>query len=210
MSATAVEHPYDSERDALLKAANRIMEQLPGHRVEILEGNIIVAPPADGPHADALTTLMLPFLTAGLHDGESKVLQGIGLWLTTGPADYAVPDLAVIDGDYAEHEIENNCYDPVCFRLVVEVTSSNHSNDLKTKVRAYAQAKIPVYLVVDRKNVRVHLLTDPDGDDYGSHTLYAAGQQLTLPDSIGAKVTLDAAALLQAGGCLVTAPDGTA
>ncbi|MEU7554249.1 hypothetical protein AB0B01_18260 [Streptomyces sp. NPDC044571] len=57
------------------------------------------------------------------------------------------------------------------------------------------------------KNVRVHLLTDPVGEGYDHHTLYAAGRQLTLPDSIGAKVTLDAAALLEAGGCRVAGPD---
>ncbi|MGW6685947.1 Uma2 family endonuclease, partial [Streptomyces sp. NPDC054961] len=92
---------------------------------------------------------------------------------------------------------------------IMEVTSSHHSNDLKTKVRAYAQAGIPVYVIVDRKNVRVHLLTDPVGEGYDQHTLYAAGQRLTLPDSIGAKVTLDAAALLEAGGRLTTTPDAT-
>ncbi|MET9957691.1 Uma2 family endonuclease [Streptomyces sp. NPDC006326] len=209
MSAAAVEHPHDDDSYTLLRAANRIMEQLPGHRVEILEGNIIVAPPADGPHASALTTLMIPFLAAGLHGEESEVLQSLGLWLPTGPADYAVPDLAVVDADYANHETENNCYEPVCFRLVLEVTSSNHSNDLKTKVRAYAQAGIPVYVIVDRKNVRVHLLTDPVGEGYDSHTLYAPGRQLTLPDSIGAKVTLDAGALLEAGGCRIAGPDAT-
>ncbi|MFG2877827.1 Uma2 family endonuclease [Streptomyces sp. NPDC048337] len=201
MSAAAVEHPYDSERNELLRAAKRISEQLPGHRVEILEGNISVSPPADGPHADALTTLMLPFLAAGLHGSESRVLQATGVWLPTGPADYAIPDLAVVDADYRDHEVESSCYEPACFRLVVEVTSSNHSNDLKTKVRTYAQAKIPVYVIVDRKNGRVHLLTDPIGDGYDHHTLYAPAQQLTLPDSIGAKVTLDAGELLEAGGC---------
>ncbi|CAM5565532.1 hypothetical protein SAVIM338S_04727 [Streptomyces avidinii] len=209
MSAAAVEHPHDGDSYSLLMTANRIMEQLPGHRVEILEGNIIVAPPADGPHARTLTTLMIPFLAAGLRGEKSEVLQGIGLWLPTGPADYAVPDLAVVDADYPEHEAENNCYAPGCFRLVLEVTSSNHSNDLKTKVRSYAQAGIPVYVIVDRKNVRVHLLTGPVGEGYDHHTLYAAGQQLVLPDSIGAKVTLDATTLLEAGGCLATAPDST-
>ncbi|MFE2284133.1 Uma2 family endonuclease [Streptomyces sp. NPDC059443] len=208
MSAAAVEHPHDGDY-ALLMSANRIMEQLPGHRVEILEGNIILTPPADGPHASALTALMIPFLAAGLHGEGSEVLQAIGLWLPTGPVDYAVPDLAVVDADYPDHETENNCYEPACFRLVLEVTSSNHSNDLKVKVRAYAQAGIPVYVIVDRRNVRVHLLTNPVGEGYDNHRLYAPGQQLTLPDSIGAKVTLDAADLLKAGGCPVAAPGVT-
>ncbi|WP_228181862.1 hypothetical protein [Streptomyces anulatus] len=89
MSAAAVEHPCDDEPETLLETANRLTEQLPGHRVEIIGGLVTVAPPTDGPHADALTTLMVPFLSAGLHGEESRVLQGIGLWLPGGPEDYA-------------------------------------------------------------------------------------------------------------------------
>ncbi|MEV8534503.1 Uma2 family endonuclease [Streptomyces sp. NPDC051211] len=199
MSAAAVEHPFDNGPASLLETADLIMERLPGYRVEIIEGNITVAPPANGPHASVLTSLMIPFLAAGLHGPDSEVLQGIGLWLPSGPADYAIPDLAVVDSDLLEHEAEFNCYDPACFRLVVEVTSSNYNNDLKNKVRVYAQAAIPVYVIVDRRSDRVHVLTDPADGEYGSHTLYAAGQQVTLPDSVGAKVTLDVAELLAAG-----------
>ncbi|AVZ75060.1 hypothetical protein SLUN_25610 [Streptomyces lunaelactis] len=204
MSAAAVEHHMpcdDDEPPTLLESANELMERLPGYRVEIIGGNIIVAPPADGPHARALTKLMRPFITAGLDDGETEVLQAIGLWLPTGPEDYAIPDLVVVDADFDEHLIENNSYDPACFRLVLEVTSSNYNNDLKNKVAAYAEAAIPVYVIVDRKNDRVHLLTDPVPGEatYENHTLHARGHQATLPDSIGAKVTLDVTALLQAG-----------
>lgn len=199
MSAAAVEHPCDGEPESLLETANSLMEQHPGYRVEIIGGVITVAPPPDGPHADALTTLMIPFLAAGLHGEETRVLQGIGLWLPGGPEDYAIPDLAVVDADFDEHPAENNCYDPAVFRLVLEVTSSNYNNDLRNKVAAYADAKIPVYVIVDRKHGRVHVLTEPMGGGYDSHQVYAPGQTVTLPDSIGAPVTLDVAELIRAG-----------
>ncbi|MFC5802580.1 Uma2 family endonuclease [Streptomyces formicae] len=205
MSAASVEHtPYDAcddEPPTLLETASELMEQHPGYRVEIIGGVITVAPPADGPHARALTKLMRPFITAGLDDGETSVLQAIGLWLPAGPEDYAIPDLAVVDADIDEHLIEHNCYDPLCFRLVLEVTSSNHANDLKHKVAAYAEAAIPVYVIVNRKNERIHLLTDPVPGEatYKNHTLHARGHQVTLPDSVGAKVTLDVTELLEAG-----------
>ncbi|MFG2559349.1 Uma2 family endonuclease [Streptomyces sp. NPDC048496] len=199
MSAAAVEHPCDGEPESLLETANRLMEQNPGYRVEIIGGVITVTPPPDGPHARALTKLMRPFLAAGLDDGETEVLQGIGLWLPGGPEDYAIPDLSVVDADLDEHVIENNCYDPAVFRLVLEVTSSNYNNDLRNKVTAYAEAKIPVYVIVNRKHGRVHVLTEPIADGYGSHQVYAPGQQVTLPASIGAEVTLDVADLLKAG-----------
>ncbi|MFI7890333.1 Uma2 family endonuclease [Streptomyces sp. CACIS-1.16CA] len=199
MSAAAVEHPCDDEPETLLETANRLTEQLPGHRVEIIGGVITVAPPADGPHARALTKLMRPFISAGLDDGESEVLQGVGLWLPGGPQDFAIPDLVVVDADFDDHLIKNNSYDPACFRLVLEVTSGNYQNDLRNKVTAYAQAKIPVYVIVDRKHGRVHVLTEPLPAGYDRHEVYAPGQQAPLPASIGAEVSLDVDEIVRAG-----------
>jgi Uma2 family endonuclease len=197
MSAAAVERAHEDR--PLIAEANRIMDRLPGYRVEIIGGQIIVSPPPDGPHAEVLTDLMLPFVASGLHGTESKVLQGVGLWLPTGTEDYAIPDLLVVDADYRDHYVENNCYDPVCFRLVLEVTSSNYRTDLRDKVKAYAAAKIPVYVIIDRKHQRLHVLTNPTGDDYESHRPHSPGEVVTLPKSIGAEVTLDVAEILKAG-----------
>ncbi|MFI8926395.1 Uma2 family endonuclease [Streptomyces sp. NPDC053474] len=197
MSAASVEQPHDDR--PLIAEANRLRDRNPGYRVEIIGGQILVTPPADGPHAVALTDLMIPFLSAGLHTTDSKVVQAIGLWLPTGVEDFAIPDLAVVDADYGDHYIENNCYDPTVFRLVLEVTSSNYQTDLRTKVSAYAEAKVPVYVIVDRKHQRLHVLTDPAADGYASHQVHAPGQMVALPDSIGAKVSLDVTALLEAG-----------
>ncbi|MGW5035783.1 Uma2 family endonuclease [Streptomyces nigra] len=197
MSAASVERPH-SERP-LIAEANHLMDRNPGYRVEIIKGQLLVSPPPDGPHADALTELMLPFVSAGLHGTESRLLQGIGLWLPTAAEDYAIPDLSLVDADYKDHLTENSCYDPMCFRLVVEVTSSNYRTDLRTKVAAYAEAKIPVYVIVDRKHQRLHVLTEPAEDTYANHRPHAPGEIVTLPDSIGAKVTLDVAAVLEAG-----------
>ncbi|WP_326767030.1 Uma2 family endonuclease [Streptomyces sp. NBC_01591] len=199
MSAAAVEHPCDGEPESLLDTANSLMEQHPGYRVEIIGGVITVAPSPDAPHARVLTKVMRPFIAAGLDDGEAEVLQGIGVWLPGGPADYAIPDLAVVDADLDEHLVENNCYDPAVFRLVLEVTSSNYNNDLRNKVAAYSEAKIPVYVIIDRRHGRVHVLTEPMGGGYDSHQVYAPGQTVTLPESIGAPVTLDVDKLVQAG-----------
>ncbi|MFC9297214.1 Uma2 family endonuclease [Streptomyces sp. NPDC057011] len=202
MSAAAVEHPFADEPSGdLLRTAKRITELFPGYRVEIIGGVISVAPPPDFRHARILTKLMRPFYEADLSGSDTEIAQGVGVWLPGGPEDYAVPDFVLVDADIEDHYISENCYDPACFRLVLEVTSSNFNNDLRTKVRAYAEAAIPVYVVVDRKNNRLHVLTDPVDGEYANHTLYAPGQQVTLPDSIGAKVTLDAGELLKAGGC---------
>ncbi|MGW4570565.1 Uma2 family endonuclease [Streptomyces tendae] len=197
MSAASVELPHGDL--PLIAEANRLMERNPGYRVEIIGGQLLVTPPPDGPHSRALTKLMRPFITAGLDDGETEVRQGIGLWLPMDADDYAIPDLAIVDADIDDHLVENNCYDPVCFRLVLEVTSSNWKNDLKAKVTAYAAAMVPVYVIVDRKHQRLHVLTDPDCADYSTHRVHSPGETVTLPDSLGAEVTLDVGEVLAAG-----------
>ncbi|MFE4666309.1 Uma2 family endonuclease [Streptomyces sp. NPDC056716] len=197
MSAASIERPHGDR--PLTAEANRLMDRLPGYRVEIIGGKLLVTPPPDGAHARALTKLMRPFIAAGLDDNETNVLQGIGLWLPTGTEDYAIPDLVVVDSDFEDHFAENNSYDPVCFRLVLEVTSSNYRSDLRDKVKAYALSKIPVYVILDRKHQRLHVLTNPTGDDYESHRPYSPGEMATLPGSIGADITLDVDALLKAG-----------
>ncbi|MFF5843524.1 Uma2 family endonuclease [Streptomyces massasporeus] len=200
MSAASVEQPFhDEEPVTLTTIADEIMERHPGYRVEIIGGHLLVTPSPDAPHARALTSLMIPFIAAGLHSGETEVLQNVGLWLPTGAEDYAIPDLVVVDADIDDHLVENNAYDPACFRLVLEVTSGNWKDDLKTKVAAYAEAKVPVYVVVDRKHQRLHVLTDPVGSTYENHRPHASGELVTLPDSIGAKVTLDVTEILKAG-----------
>ncbi|MEU8448806.1 hypothetical protein ACIRIR_10610 [Streptomyces globisporus] len=91
MPVATADHPGTDEPKPLVEAANRLMDRLPGYRVEIIDGMLSVAPLRDGPHADALTTVMLPLLSAGLSNGDTEVevLQGIGLWLPSGPEYYA-------------------------------------------------------------------------------------------------------------------------
>ncbi|MDI3423863.1 Uma2 family endonuclease [Streptomyces luteolus] len=204
MSAAPIEYQYPGRpaapgRLTLLDEANRLMERNPGYRVEIIEGQITMTPPPDAAHARALSRLRRPFVAAGLDGGETEVFEGIGLWLPTGAEDFAIPDLSIVDADVDDHLVENNCYDPVCFRLVLEVTSSNYRADLRTKVAAYGDAKVPVYLIVDRKHQRLHTLTEPLASGYDNHQVYAPGQTVTLPESIGAEVTLDVAEILTAG-----------
>ncbi|NEC10597.1 Uma2 family endonuclease [Streptomyces sp. SID7909] len=206
MSTAGVGRLADDERE-LLATADRLADLHPGYRIEVIGGVVTVAPLRDGPHADALTSAMIALFEAGLGGEETEVLQGIGLWLPSGPEDYAIPDLALVDGDFDEHLIEYNCYDPAVFRMVLEVTSSNYNLDLRHKVAAYAEAKIPVYVILDRRHGRVHVLTEPLGSSYDRHEVYAPGQQAPLPASIGAEVSLDVAELIQAGRAKPRTPD---
>ncbi|MFC5887111.1 Uma2 family endonuclease [Kitasatospora sp. CM 4170] len=188
MSAAAVEEPM--EQPTLLEAAELIANQFAGHRVEIVGSQITVTPPPNASHGKSLSRLMRVLFAAGLDGDEVEVLQNVGIWLPDGPSDYAVPDLSIVDADIDDHLIEYNCYDPAIFRLVLEVTSSNLSDDLKKKPFAYASAGVPVYVIVDRTNQRVMVLTDPEDGEYRVHAVHHPGQSFTLPESIGAAVTL--------------------
>ncbi|GAA1149155.1 Uma2 family endonuclease [Kitasatospora gansuensis] len=189
MSAAAVEQHHPT----LLEVADRMSDQLIGHRVEIIGGQITVTPPANRPHSRVLARMNDAMVAAGLQSDQTEVLQAVGVWLPEGPSDYAIPDLAVLDvgpGDDEDDYVAFGCYDPAIFRMVLEVTSSNLSDDLKKKPAAYAGAGIPVYVIVDRKNEKVMVLTDPSDGEYRVHAVHHRGQSFTLPESIGAAVTL--------------------
>ncbi|NEA62385.1 Uma2 family endonuclease [Streptomyces sp. SID12488] len=180
------------------EAADQLSRALPGHRVEILQGRLTVTPPPDGSHALSLTWLVEAFGGAGARKAGLRYVQGIGLWLPTAADDYSIPDFSVVDEDFRDALVQKNCYAPNVFRLMVEVTSSNWSDDLGPKVECYAEAGIPVYIVVDRKHDEVLLYQDPVNGKYDVPQRFKRGQDFPVPESVG--VTL--------GLCVDTLLDG--
>ncbi|MFG2128065.1 Uma2 family endonuclease [Streptomyces sp. NPDC048751] len=173
----------------LAEAADQLARALPGHRVEILQGRLIVTPPPDGSHALALTKLGRAFDRAGLVEAGYEYVQGVGLWLPTLPEDFAIPDFSIVDLDFRDAHVTKNYYAPNVFRMVVEVTSSNWSDDLGPKVECYAAAGLPAYLIADRKHDEVLLYTDPADGKYPDPLRYKRGQTVPVPESV--RVTLD-------------------
>ncbi|MCQ9132741.1 Uma2 family endonuclease [Streptomyces hilarionis] len=186
-------------RPTLTTWAEHLAERNPGHRFEIIGGVLMVTPLPDSAHAAVLTAVTAAYLRAGIDDSDGVVLQRVAVRLPTGPEDYAVPDLSIVDADVDAHAVTDDRYAPACFRMVLEVTSDNPGLDLRHKVPAYAVASIPVYVIVDRENERIHVLTGPSGDGYSIHRRYSPGEAAVLPGSVGAEVTLEAAETLAAG-----------
>ncbi|NUR02736.1 MAG: Uma2 family endonuclease [Streptomyces sp.] len=178
------------------EAADLLSRALPGHRVEILQGRLTATPPPDGSHALSLTKLGRAFDRAGLVEAGYEYVQGVGLWLPTLPEDFAIPDFSVVDEDFRDAHVTKNYYAPNVFRLVVEVTSSNWSDDLGPKVECYAQAGIPAYLVADRKHDEVLLYTDPADGKYPAPVRYKRGQSVPVPESVGVSLELSVDTLL--------------
>ncbi|MFG2675633.1 Uma2 family endonuclease [Streptomyces sp. NPDC048445] len=177
------------------EAADQLARSLPGHRVEILQGRLTVTPPADVAHALALSWLSEEFGAPARKVGL-RLVRGVGLWLPTGPEDYAIPDLSVVEADIKDAHVMKNCYAAHVFRMVVEVTSTNWADDLGTKVEGYAQAGIPVYVVADRKHDQVLLCTDPRGGEYKNQAHHKRGTSFFVPDEVGVEMELSVDRLL--------------
>ncbi|MET8854751.1 Uma2 family endonuclease [Streptomyces sp. NPDC004579] len=178
------------------EAADLLSRALPGHRVEILQGRLTATPPPDGSHALSLTKLGRAFDRAGIVEAGLEYVQGVGLWLPTLPADFAIPDFSIVDEDFRDALVQKNCYAPNVFRLVVEVTSSNWSDDLGPKVECYAEAGVPVYVVVDRKHDEVLLYRDPVNGKYPAPERYGRGQSFPVPAVVGVALDLPVDTLL--------------
>ncbi|EFL15797.1 predicted protein [Streptomyces sp. C] len=181
---------------AVADAADRLSDRLPGYRVEILQGRITATPHADGAHAETLTWLTIECAKAGARQAGLEYLQAIGLWLPSGPDDYAVPDFSLVQAGFLDTHVARNCYAPHAFRLVAEVTETDWSDALGTKVDCYAQAGIPVYLVADRRHDEVVLHTDPRGGEYRSRKPFKRGTSVPLPECIGISLELSVDRLL--------------
>ncbi|SER37447.1 Endonuclease, Uma2 family (restriction endonuclease fold) [Streptomyces sp. yr375] len=178
------------------EAADLLSRALPGHRVEILQGRLTVTPPPDGSHALSLTWLVEAFGGAGARKAGLRYVQGIGLWLPTLAEDYAIPDFSVVDDDFRDALVQKNCYAPNVFRLVVEVTSSNWSDDLGPKAECYAEAGVPVYIVVDRKHDEVLVYQNPTDGKYDVPQRFKRGQDVPVPESVGVALDLSVDTLL--------------
>ncbi|MEV7616709.1 Uma2 family endonuclease [Streptomyces sp. NPDC089799] len=72
--------------------------------------------------------------------------------------------------------------------MVVEVTSYDSDTDQRDRQEkpvAYAQAEIPVYLLIDREVCEVTVYSEPEGGKYGRAETAAFGKTVTLPDPVG-------------------------
>ncbi|MFB7908987.1 Uma2 family endonuclease [Kitasatospora sp. NPDC059146] len=179
----------------MLHLADALFERFPRRRVEVLGGEVSVEPVPDMRHARVLNRVRRACSAAGSDDGDTEVFQRIAIWLPTGPDDFAMPDLSIVDADSDDHMVTYNCYDPKIFRFVLEVTSAALCSDLTRKPAAYALAGVPVYVVVDRIGRRVLVMTDPVDGVYREQAVHASGE-FTLPESIGAVVALSVDDLL--------------
>ncbi len=153
-----------------------------GWRVELIEGEIYVVPPANGEHEEIVSEL-----NGQVRDHDKKVgrYTGIGLGLAgaTGTV-RVIPDLVIAPKGSFDDQQEWHAPDAVL--LVAEVTStSTASRDRVEKIRAYARAGIPLYFLIDRENAEAMVCSGPAGDDYAHKSIHKLGSIVPLPHPLG-------------------------
>ena len=159
-----------------------------GVRYELVEGDLLVAPPPFVPHARC--TNELHFLLATQAPADYKVGQGTGVTIH-GRSTYLIPDILVIRASAYDKTDYFNQDDMV---LVVEVLSpSNRGRDLVLKRHHYATGGIRWYWIAD-PGARTLAVLELDGDAYRESTVVPAGTKWTTEQPF--PLTLDPADFL--------------
>lgn len=155
-----------------------------GWRVELIEGDIHVTPPANGEHEEIVSEAV-DQVVQRRRDPNLRSFTGIGLFVPGASRSGKVePDLVLAPkGSFAD---QREYHDPGPVLLVAEVTSpSTGDNDRRKKIIGYARAGIPVYLLVDREAGRVVVHTQPEGEKYTSSATYELSAVVPLPEPLG-------------------------
>jgi Uma2 family endonuclease len=184
MSALAVEHGPDNGNgwDELVRIWQET-DAPEGCKVEIIEGNVTVTPPPSGDHGTTAARLQRR-LYQSLPE-EWELYQNFGL-AVPGRQGLYIPDLAVLPVASAEGRMYAAAEAAL---LVVEITSPRNGNhDRITKVHGYAQAGVPLYLLLDpwhSNKPTATLYGEPDGGTYRMLQAVEYGEKLTLPEPFG-------------------------
>ncbi|MGV9889697.1 Uma2 family endonuclease [Streptomyces sp. NPDC003395] len=157
------------------------LERMPvpeGYRVEIVEGNVFMTPQRD-------THWHITFRIAGAvaaKFGMEKVFSDVRIDFP-GYKNGFCPDVALLSESAKKDDKGRwNCQD---VDFVAEVISGGTAqNDYGPKMRAYAAAEVPLYLVADPYQGRCYVYTDPKDGDYRTRTAVDFGEDIDLTGTV--------------------------
>ncbi|WP_327316506.1 Uma2 family endonuclease [Streptomyces sp. NBC_01235] len=155
-----------------------------GWRVELIEGEICVTPPANGEHEEIVSEVA-DQVVERRRDRSLRNYTGIGLNVPgASETGHVVPDLVIAPkGSFDDQE---EWHEPSGVVLVAEVTSTSTADrDRDKKIHGYARAGIPVYLLIDREEAEVIVYSEPSGDDYAQAPKHKLGLAVPLPAPLG-------------------------
>lgn len=146
-----------------------MLSELPedGHRYEILDGSLLMTPPASWEHQGI--GMALTMLLKGAAPPGWRVRYEIGVRVPQGNF---IPDLAVF---YPDRGRPGDWQDAQDVALVIEIASkSTETNDVGNKVIKYAQAGIPSYWRIARDGT-LFVHTEPRDNHYEVTTIAKPG-----------------------------------
>ncbi|MEU8587081.1 Uma2 family endonuclease [Streptomyces sp. NPDC048664] len=162
-------------------------------RFEFIDGRIGLKKVTNGNHGEP--AMWLVFQCKHARPDLTLNTTGQGLKVEAYRKGRARPDAVLTRVGYFTDQGE--WADPDGVLMAVEITSydaDTHRRDRVDKPRAYAEAGIPVYLLIDRDHhtILVHSEPDPEGGYADVHTVRLGGK-VTLPMPVG--IELDTAEL---------------
>ncbi|MFF5442590.1 Uma2 family endonuclease [Streptomyces achromogenes] len=175
----------------LLEAFEKAAGSMP-IRAEFIEGTGIVPPQPEHQHNAGIVKVIVQFHLAGfdmagVNDGF-RVARADGTTMALVVPDFYICRREPTELDESYRKTHRGWYPIDMIALVGEVTSTNHETDTGPKLRTYAAAGIPVYVLVDRHAKTAHCYTDPvlpeeDPTEacYSSDTKVTLGDPLPLP-----------------------------
>ncbi|MEU6352835.1 Uma2 family endonuclease [Streptomyces sp. NPDC047072] len=158
-----------------------------GWRVELIEGEICVTPPANGEHEEFVSEVS-DQVAVRRTDRSLRNYTGIGLDVPgASETGHVVPDLVVAPkGSFDDKE---KWHVPSAVLLVAEITSTSTADrDRDKKMLGYARAGIPVYLLIDREEAEVVVFSEPSGEEYARSSKYKMGLAVPLPAPLGFEI----------------------
>jgi Uma2 family endonuclease len=184
MSALTVDHEPDNGHGYDWDELVRIWEETDGPegwKVEVIEGIVTMAPPPANDHNFTASALHRLLYTVIPDDWDVYQTQGVSV---PGRKGLYIPDLAVIPKTALKapgHHVPASEA-----KLVVEITSEgNAAQDRVAKLRAYAHAGVPLYLLLDAwhsGSPTASLYGQPEAGTYRLLSTVEYGEEIRLPE----------------------------
>lgn len=158
-----------------------------GWRAEILEGRVVVTPPPANIHNSVAALLHEQLVLAKPAGCAVHQIQAMEL---APDRDVYVPDLLVYP--HEKTSAGGNTVAAEHALLVVEITSRpTAEHDRELKMSGYANAAVPLYLLIDPLDPHgphVTLYSKPENGVYQSMVWAAYGEVITLPEPFELKI----------------------
>jgi Uma2 family endonuclease len=166
--------------------------ELPGYRVELIDGQIVVSPKASRGHSNVVTELIDQLADVKRRQWERHISLTVHIPATR---ERLIPDLAVVPKDAPGFD-ENELLAPGVLLAAEVVSPHSRREDREVKPRAYACGGILLYLLIDMlaDPPGITLFSQPGAGGYARRQTATAGQPLRLPRPFG--IALDTARLL--------------